>query len=313
MKKDEELYIGSHVGMGAPNFYLGSVEEAISYGATTLMFYTGAPQNSIRKPVETLKIAEGRALLKKYGFDETKIVVHAPYIINAANYTKPDLYEMSINTIVNELRRTAAFGVGIMVLHPGSHVGMGAPNGIAALAKALDLVFTVDGTNVKIALETMAGKGNEIGANFNEVKAIIDQCEHKDRLGVCLDTCHISDAGYDLHDFDHVLDEFDRIIGLDRLLVVHLNDTKNPIGAHKDRHENIGYGYLGFDILCGVVHNERLKGIPIILETPYVNEVPPYKKEIEMLRNKKYVENWRDSLDMPKFEDDVDRWWAMRR
>ena len=222
--------------------------------------------------------------------------MHAPYIINAANITKLDLYEMSINTIINELRRTAAFGAGVIVLHPGSHVGLGVETGIKALCKALDAVFSMDGTKVKIALETMAGKGHELGINFKEIKMIIDGCEHKDRLGVCLDTCHINDAGYDVADFDHVLDEFDKIIGLDRLLCVHVNDTKNPISAHKDRHENIGYGYLGFETLYKVVHHPKLNGIPKILETPYYNEKAPYKQEIEMLRSGKYVDNWRDNL-----------------
>ena len=289
-----KLYIGSHVGMSAPDFYLGSVKEAISYGSTTFMFYTGAPQNSIRKPLSELKIQEGRKLLQDAGFDESKLIVHAPYIINAANYTKPDLYEMSINTIVNELKRTAGFGASIMVLHPGSHVGMGAENGILALAKALDVALACDGTNVKIALETMAGKGHEIGITFEQIASIIEHCKHKDRLGVCLDTCHINDAGYDLKDFDKILDDFDHIIGLDRLLVVHVNDTKNPIGAHKDRHENIGYGYLGFDTLYKVVHHPRLNGVPMILETPYYNEKAPYKQEIEMLRSGNFNPNWRD-------------------
>lgn len=293
MKKDE-IYLGSHVGMSAPDFYLGSVKEAISYGSNTFMFYTGAPQNSFRNPVSELKITEGRKLLLEAGFDESKLVVHAPYIINAANYTRPDIYELAINTIISELRRTAAFGVGILVLHPGSHVGMGAENGILALAKALDVAFASDGTNVKIALETMAGKGHEIGVNFEEIKSIIDHCKFKDRLGVCLDTCHISDAGYDVKNFDEILKEFDRIIGLDRLLVVHVNDSKNPISAHKDRHENIGYGYLGFDTLYKVVHHPLLINVPKILETPYINEKAPYKQEIEMLRSGKYIENWRD-------------------
>ena len=289
-----ELYIGSHVSMNAPDFFFVFVKEAISYGSNTFMFYTGAPQNSFRKPLNELKIEEGRKLLKEAGFDETKLIVHAPYIINAANYTKPDLWEMSINTIVSELRRTAAFGVKTLVLHPGSHVGMGAENGILALAKALDLAFTTDGTDVKIALETMAGKGHEIGITFEEIRSIIDYCNHKERLGVCLDTCHINDAGYNVENFDEILKEFDKVIGLDRLLVVHVNDTKNPIGAHKDRHENIGYGYLGFDTLYKVVHHPLLKGVPMILETPYYNEKAPYKQEIEMLRSGKFIKGWRD-------------------
>ena len=290
----EELYLGSHVDLKAPNYYLGTVNDAISYGANTFMFYTGAPQNTFRKPLSELKIAEGRALAKAKGFDESKLIVHAPYIINAANYANPELYEMSINTIVNEMRRTAAFGVKIMVLHPGSHVGLGAENGIKALAKALDVALRSDGTDVKIAIETMAGKGHEIGVNFKEIKSIIDQVPNNERLGVCLDTCHISDAGYDLTDFDSVIKEFDEIVGLDRLLVVHINDSKNPMGAHKDRHENIGYGYLGFEVLNKIVHHPLLNGIPKILETPYYNEKAPYKQEIEMLRSGKYVDNWRD-------------------
>lgn len=292
--ENKDIYLGSHVSMNAPDFYLGSVKEAISYGSTTFMFYTGAPQNSFRKPLSELKIQEGRKLLKEAGFDESKLVVHAPYIINAANSTKPELYEMSINTIVSELRRTAGFGCKILVLHPGSHVGTGVENGILALAKALDVAFACDGTDVKIALETMAGKGHEIGTSFEQIRAVIDKCEHKERLGVCLDTCHISDAGYDVSNFDEILTEFDRIIGLDRLLVVHVNDTKNPLGAHKDRHENIGYGYLGFDTLYKVVNHPLLRDIPKILETPYYNEKAPYKQEIEMLRSGKYIDNWRD-------------------
>ena len=293
--KNENIYLGSHVGLSAPDFYLGSVKEALSYGANTFMFYTGAPQNSFRKPLSELKIQEGRKLIKEAGIDESKLVVHAPYIINAANFSRPDLYEMSINTIVSELKRTAGFGAKILVLHPGSHVGMGAQNGIVALAKALDVAFACDGTDVKIAIETMSGKGHEIGITFEEIRDIIDKCQTKDRLGVCLDTCHISDAGYDVKgNFDNIIEMFDKIIGLDRLLVVHVNDTKNPIGAHKDRHENIGYGYLGFDTLYHVVHHPRLEGIPMILETPYINEKAPYKQEIEMLRSGKYIENWRD-------------------
>ena len=292
--ENEVLYIGSHVSMNAPEFYLGSVKEAISYGSTTFMFYTGAPQNSFRKPLGELKIAEGRKLLKEAGFDESKLVVHAPYIINAANYSRPDLYEMSINTIVSELRRTAGFGCGILVLHPGSHVGMGAENGIVALAKALDVAFDCDDTNVKIALETMSGKGHELGISFEEIRSIIDHCKHKERLGVCLDTCHISDAGYDIKNFDEILKEFDRVIGLNRLLVIHVNDSKNGRGAHKDRHENVGYGYIGFKTLYKIVHHPLLVNIPKILETPYYNEKAPYKQEIEMLRSGKYIENWRD-------------------
>ena len=290
----KDLLIGSHVGMNGPEYYLGSVKEAISYGATTFMFYTGAPQNSFRKPLEELRINEGRSLLKEHGFDESKIVVHAPYIINAANPIKPELLDLSIKTIINELQRTEAFGASILVLHPGNHLGAGPEKAIEVLADSLDKVFANDGTNVKIAIETMAGKGSEIGITFEEVGEIINKCQFKGRLGVCLDTCHVSDAGYDINDTDCLLDEFDRVIGLDRLLVVHINDSKNIRGAHKDRHENLGYGEIGFDALCRIANHPRLKDIPKILETPYINEKAPYSDEIRMLRDEKFVDGWKD-------------------
>ena len=290
----KDLLIGSHVGMNGPDYYLGSVKEAISYGAITFMFYTGAPQNSYRKPLEELKIPEGRALLKEQGFDENTIVVHAPYIINAANKNRPDLLDLSIKTIISELRRSAAFGAKILVLHPGNHLGLGPEEGIKALAESLDQVFAEDGTDVKIAIETMAGKGSEIGTCFEDVKKILDTCHYPERLGVCLDTCHVHDAGYDVNDPDELLAEFDRIISLNRLLVVHLNDSKNIRGAHKDRHENLGYGEIGFEALCKLANHPLLKKIPKILETPYINEKAPYSDEIRMLRDEKFEPNWKE-------------------
>ena len=290
----KDLLIGSHVGMNGPDYYLGSVQEAISYNASTFMFYTGAPQNSYRKPLNELKIEEGRALLAKHGFDESKIIVHAPYIINPANPSRPDLLDLSKKLIISELQRTAAFGAKTLVLHPGNHLGAGPEVAIEVLAKTLDEILAIDGTDVKIAIETMAGKGSEIGITFEEVREIIDKTVHKDRLGVCLDTCHVSDVGYDVSDADGLLNEFDRIIGLDRLLVVHLNDSKNVRGAHKDRHENIGYGEIGFETLCRIANHPRLKDIPKILETPYINEKAPYFDEIKMLRDESFVDNWKD-------------------
>ncbi|MCQ2800929.1 MAG: deoxyribonuclease IV [Bacilli bacterium] len=289
------LLIGSHVGMNGPDYYLGSVKEAISYKASTFMFYTGAPQNSYRKPLNELKISEGRSLLRENGFDESKIVVHAPYIINAANPNNPDLLDLSIKVLINELQRTEAFHASILVLHPGNHLGAGPEKAIEVLANTLDKVFANDGTNVKIAIETMAGKGSEIGTSFEQIRDIIDKCHFKDRLGVCLDTCHVHDAGYDISDVDGLLDEFNRIIGLDRLLVVHVNDSKNIRSAHKDRHENIGYGEIGFDVLCRFVNHPNLINIPKILETPYVNEKAPYSDEIRMLRAESFEKNWKDS------------------
>lgn len=294
--QDYKLYIGSHCGLSLPEGFVGTVKEAMSYGSNTFMFYTGAPQNTYRKPVNELKAREGLELAKEAGFDMSKVIVHAPYIVNAANLTKPELYEMSIKVIISELQRTAAFNVNTLVLHPGAHVSQGFDVAIEALAKALDVIFDNDGTNVKIALETMAGKGTEIGITFEQIAKIISLCKHKDRLGVCLDTCHISDAGYDVNDVDGVLDEFDRVIGLDKLLCLHINDSKNPRAAHKDRHENLGYGYIGFETLHKYVTHPKLNGVPKILETPYVNEKPPYKEEISMLRSGQFVEGWREKL-----------------
>lgn len=289
---NENLYLGCHVSMSGPDYYLGSVKEALSYEANTFMFYTGAPQNTIRLPLERLKIAEGRALIKESGLDENKIVVHAPYIINIANQLNVDNYEMGKRHLLNEIQRTYAFGPKILVLHPGSHVSTGVENGIDSIVKALNEVLDQDNTDVKIALETMAGKGSEMGTSFEQFKEIISKLNKPERVGICLDTCHINDNDFDVSDIDSILDSFDKILGLDKLLVVHVNDTKNPKGAHKDRHENIGYGYLGFETLNKVVHNQRLEGIPMILETPYYEGNPPYKKEIEMFRKQSFTD-WR--------------------
>jgi len=291
-----KVLIGSHVGMSGPDFYLGSVKEAIAFGETTFMFYTGAPQNSLRKPISELKVPEARALLKEAGFDESKIVVHAPYIINLANIVKDGVLDMSMDFLVNELQRTAAMGCSTIVLHPGSSVGADVTEAMKSVSRCLDKVFERDGTNVKVALETMAGKGSEVGRTFDEIAFMIDECNHKERLGVCLDTCHVNDAGYDIHDIDGILQEFDKKIGLNRLLVVHLNDSKNPREAHKDRHENVGFGTIGFETLKKYVDDSRLTNIPKILETPYINDNPPYKKEIEMLLSNSFDPSWRDEL-----------------
>ena len=289
---NEELYIGCHVSMSGPEYYLGSVKEALSYEANTFMFYTGAPQNTIRLPLERLRIEEGRALLKEKGIDESKIIVHAPYIINIANQLNADNYELGKRHLLSELKRTYAFGPKILVLHPGSHVSTGEENGLDSIIKALNEVLDNDGTDVKIALETMAGKGSEMGTSFEQLAYIISQLKKPERVGVCLDTCHISDNGLDVNNIDQILEEFDKTIGLNKLLVLHINDSKNPVGAHKDRHENIGYGFIGFETLNKVVHHPLLNGIPKILETPYYEGNPPYKKEIEMFRKQSF-EDWR--------------------
>lgn len=278
--------------MSAPEYYLGSVKEALSYGANCFMFYTGAPQNTFRKPVNDLKIAEGRQLIKASRLDESKIIVHAPYIINLANTINPRTRELAISFLKEELKRAVAFNASLLVLHPGSHVGAGVDIGIKAIIDGLNEVLNSDKSDIKIALETMAGKGSEIGSNFKELKAIIDGVDKKERVGVCLDTCHINDAGYDVKNIDKIINTFDQEIGLNKLLVIHINDSLNALNAHKDRHTNIGVGHIGFTTLYQYVHHIKFAHIPKILETPYINEKPPYKKEIEMLKNNNFNLNW---------------------
>ena len=282
------MLIGSHVSMSGKKMLEGSAEEAHQFGESTFMIYTGAPQNTRRKNINDLNIEKRHKVMEQYGL--SNIVVHAPYIINIANTTKPEVYELGVNFLQNEIERTQAIGAKDIVLHPGAHVGAGADKGINQIIKGLNEVLTHD-HDVRIALETMAGKGTEIGRSFEELARIIDGVTHNDRLSICFDTCHTHDAGYNIkNDFDGVLNEFDKIIGIDRIKVVHVNDSKNEQGAHKDRHENIGFGYIGFDALNNVVHHEAFKDIPKILETPYVgedkkNKKPPYRFEIEMLKS----------------------------
>lgn len=282
------MLIGSHVSMSGKKMLEGSAEEAHQFGESTFMIYTGAPQNTRRKNINDLNIEKGHKVMEQYGL--SNIVVHAPYIINIGNTTKPKVYELGVNFLQNEIERTQAIGAKDIVLHPGAHVGAGADKGINQIIKGLNEVLTHD-HDVRIALETMAGKGTEIGRSFEELARIIDGVTHNDRLSICFDTCHTHDAGYNIkNDFDGVLNEFDKIIGIDRIKVVHVNDSKNEQGAHKDRHENIGFGYIGFDALNNVVHHEAFKDIPKILETPYVgedkkNKKPPYRFEIEMLKS----------------------------
>ena len=283
--KNSDLIIGSHVSLSSPLFYLGTVKEALYYNSTAFMFYTGAPQNSLRLPLSRLRIEEGRELLKENNFDEDNIVIHAPYIINLANDEDIEKYGFAKSFLENELNRAVSFNVNKVVLHPGSSKGLGFENGKEALCNAINSIFDSFKGNVTICLETMAGKGNEIGINFKEMSELVKGITDQSRIGVCLDTCHINDAGYDLSDFDKILDEFDSLIGLDKLKVIHLNDSLNPINSHKDRHANIGMGTIGFEKLEKIASNPRIKSVPKILETPYVNKMPPYKKEIEMLRN----------------------------
>ena len=289
------LIIGSHVTFNKNDQLIASVKEAISYKSNTFMFYTGAPQNTLRYPIDDFKTLEAINLMKENGIDINNVIVHAPYIINLAN---PKNLDFSISFLKQELERVDKLGVKYMVLHPGSHVGLGVEEGIKNIIEGLNKVFENYHGNVTILLETMAGKGSEVGTDFNQIKTIIDGVTYSNRLGVCLDTCHLNDAGYDISKFDSLLDDFDEIIGIDKIKCVHINDSKNEKGAHKDRHENIGLGTIGFDNLINVLYNERLDNIPKILETPYINgDYPPYKFEIEMIRNKKMNDNLIDDIE----------------
>lgn len=288
-----DLIIGSHVSYKSGKQLLGSVVEALSYGANTFMFYTGAPQNTNRSTIDDNLTKEAYQLMEENGINPKNVIVHAPYIINLANDGAS--YDFAIKFLKEEIKRVDKLGMKYLVLHPGSHVGLGIEKGLDNIINGLNFVLSED-NDVIICLETMAGKGSELGTSFEQIKKIIDGVKLSDKLMVCLDTCHINDAGYDLNNFDAVLDEFDNVIGLDKLACLHINDSKNERGAHKDRHENIGIGTIGFDNLINVIYNKRLDGIPKILETPYIGDTddskerlyPPYKFEIEMIKNKKF-------------------------
>lgn len=288
------LIIGSHVSFGK-NQLLGATEEALSYGSNTFMFYTGAPTNTIRKDIDNEYITKAQQLMQENNIDINNVVCHAPYIVNLGNASDPDKYNFSKNFIKKELSRCDEMGITKMVLHPGNAIGITTEEGLNNIANALNEIL--DGTTkCLILLETMAGKGTECGRTTEELAYIINKIERKDQIGVCLDTCHLNDGGYDITKFDEYLDEFDKLIGIDKIKCIHINDSKNEQGTHKDRHANFGMGTLGFDTLINVIYNERLSNIPKILETPYIGDTddskeriyPPYKFEIEMIRNKKF-------------------------
>lgn len=283
------IKLGSHVGMSGKEMMLGSAKEAVSYGANTFMLYTGAPQNTKRKEISELNIEAAWEYMKEHGIEE--IIVHAPYIINLANTVKPETFDIALQFLELELKRTDAMGASCMVLHPGAHVGAGQEAGIQQIIKGINEVLTRD-TNAYIALETMAGKGTELGRTFEELAAIYEGVHYNDKLRVCFDTCHVNDSGYDLvNDYEGVMEQFDKVLGIDQIAVFHLNDSKNVLGAKKDRHENIGFGNIGFDTLHKIVTCKDFLHVPKILETPYVpipgadkKTLAPYKQEIRMLR-----------------------------
>lgn len=288
------LKIGSHVGMSGKEMFLGSVKEALSYGANTFMVYTGAPQNTRRKEISELNIDAGLTLAREHGINE--FIIHAPYIINLGNTEKAETFQLAVEFLAKEIERSVAMQATTIVLHPGSHVGAGEAAGIAQIVKGLNEVLTPD-MPITVALETMAGKGSELGKTFEELADIYDGVVCNDKLRVCFDTCHTHDAGYDIiHDFDGVIEKFDRVLGKKQIAVFHINDSKNVQGAAKDRHENIGFGELGFDALNYIVHHKDFAEVPKILESPYVTvsddvvqkTLPPYLQEIRMLREGKF-------------------------
>lgn len=294
------LLIGCHVSFKSDSQLLGSVNEALSYGANTFMFYTGAPQNTMRNVIKDELTMEAYKVMRENNIDLSKVIVHAPYIVNLANSKN---FDFSVSFLIKEVERCSMLGCKYLVLHPGSSVGLMKDVAIRNIIDGLNLILDND-YDVTILLETMAGKGSEIGSSFEEINTIIDGVKFKNKIGVCLDTCHIFDSGYNLDNFDDVLDDFDNVIGLDYLKCIHVNDSKNIMGSKKDRHDNFGFGNIGFDNLINVVYNDRLCDIPKILETPYVTEsdssskrlYPPYKYEIDMIKSKKFDSDMIDKI-----------------
>ncbi len=296
------MIIGSHVSFSRDGL-LGSVKEALSYNANTFMFYTGAPQNTIRKPIDALNIIAAKKLMQENDIDINNVICHAPYIINLANNLDEKKYDFSIYFLAQEIKRCEEMHVKYIVLHPGSSVGIERSIALDNIVFALNKILKND-SSVTILLETMAGKGTEIGCTLEEIKYLIANVAKKELIGVCLDTCHLNDAGYDLKDFDAFLQTFDTVIGLNYLKCLHLNDSKNPLNSHKDRHANIGFGQIGFDTLINIIYNEKLANIPKILETPYIGDTdedkkriyPPYKFEIAMIKDKKFNPNMLNDI-----------------
>ena len=288
------LYIGSHVRFNNEQL-LGSVKEALGYGANTFMFYTGAPQNTIRSNINDDLLKEAHKLMIDNNIDINKVICHAPYIINLANNEDESKYLFSQEFLRKEIDRCMTLGIKYLVLHPGSAVKLDKISAINNIINGLNNILRED-DNITVLLETMAGKGTEIGAKMDEIATILNGIKLKDKVGVCLDTCHLNDSGININDFDKYLDIFDKYIGINKIGCIHINDSKNEISSHKDRHENIGFGTIGFKTLLNVIYNKRLEDIPKILETPYIGDNPPYKYEIEMIKNKAFNDKLKDIL-----------------
>ncbi len=289
-----ELLIGSHINVEGEEMLLGAVKRALAFKENAFMIYTGAPQNTLRKPISLFKVPEAKQLMKDNCLDINNLIVHAPYIINLANVK--DAENFPVRFLKQEIKRVAEIGAKYLVLHAGSHVGKGREIGLQDIVTNLDLTFENDDSPVIILIESMSGKGSELGSSIADLKFILDHVKRKDKLAVCLDTCHLNDAGYDLTNFDAFLDDFDTNIGIDKIKVMHLNDSKNVRGSNKDRHENFGFGELGFDNLINIIYNPRLQGVIYILETPWVDGIAPYKQEIEMIRSKHFNPRMKEEL-----------------
>ena len=283
------MIIGSHVNFGKKQL-LGSVEQALSYGANTFMFYTGAPQNTFRSKLDPELTKQALSLMQENNISLDHIICHAPYIINLANKDNLSSWQFSINFLKNEIKRVQEIGCKYIVVHPGNYLKTSLDIALNNIIEALNEVLDSD-DNVMVLIETMAGKGTECGRCLEEIKTIVKGIKKQELIGVCLDTCHLNDSGIDLNNFDQYLDDFDQNIGIEKIKCLHLNDSKNSLGSHKDRHANLGYGTIGFNTLLNIYLNPKLKDVPKILETPYVGEYAPYKIEIDMLKNKIFNPN----------------------
>lgn len=281
-----KLLLGSHVSYKSKNYLLDSVKETIEYNGNCFMVFTGPPQNFARKEIDKTLVIQAHELMKEHNLKKEDIVVHAPYLINLAS-PKKSTRELGLRQLILEINRTAEIGSKLLVLHPGSALDLDRDLAVDNVIMHLNEAIEKTDNDVIVCVETMAGKGSEVGINFAEISKMVLGVKNKDRIGVCLDTCHMHESGIDISNPDKVLDEFEKYLDLSYVKVIHLNDSKNPIGARKDRHENIGYGHIGFDVLVEWAHNKRLENIPKILETPYRDNKPIYKQEIIEINNKK--------------------------
>ena len=297
------LIIGSHVSFTNTDQLLGSVKEALSYGANAFMIYTGAPQNTLRSPINEELTKSAHDLMKENNLSLNHVVCHAPYIVNLANHVDTDKHIFSVNFLKEELNRCDKLGIKYLVLHPGSAVNMTKEEGLNNIVSGLNSILN-NPNEVQILLEAMAGKGNECGISIEELKYLYDNSMYKNKIGFCLDTCHLNDSGYDISNFDQYLDKFDQSIGIDKIKCLHVNDSKNEIGGKKDRHDNLGFGTIGFENLINAIYNKRLENIPKILETPYVGNTvldkeriyPPYKFEINMIIEKSFDPSLKEKI-----------------